>query len=154
MPRLRIIEEVISRAELDAEFQKASVFVCPTHTTPAMVMIDAMSHGLPIVTTDVWANREMVTERNGILIPPAMEVKYADELDIPVWGSSEFGKAIRKTHHDVADSIIDAVEQLYANRKLAIEKGLNGWRLTAENGPFSLERRNRELKEVFDTSFG
>ena len=66
-----------------AEMMRASdVFVLPSRfeNLPSVV-IEAMASGLPIVSTTVGGIPEMVSDRDGILVPPEDPAALADALD-------------------------------------------------------------------------
>lgn len=69
--------------ELDRLYSEADVFVFPTrYDQSPNVIVEAMSYGLPIVTTDVGAISEMVG-RDGAcasLVPVGTPVKLAEEI--------------------------------------------------------------------------
>lgn len=69
--RARLLGVYTTRAEMSRFMQDIDVFVLPSLTegTPNAV-IEAMAHGRPIVTTDVGGIPDLVTEEEGILVPP------------------------------------------------------------------------------------
>jgi glycosyltransferase involved in cell wall biosynthesis len=68
--------------ELNAYYQRASVFCLPTHLEPfGIVFVEAMRAHLPIVATRVGAIPDFVEEgRNGFLISPGSVQDIADAL--------------------------------------------------------------------------
>ena len=59
----------LSDEALNAIYRDADLFILPTYTEGfSMSLLEAMSHGLPIITTDVGANCEMIGSEGGILI--------------------------------------------------------------------------------------
>ncbi len=67
---------------LDKIYQMADIFCLPSHAEGmANVVIEAMSCGLPVITTSVGGHRELVAnEQNGLLIPPHSAGHIADAL--------------------------------------------------------------------------
>ena len=63
----------ISPAEIGCHFWKSDVFLLPTvHEPCAIVLIEAMAAGLPIVTTNVGGNPDLVTDgQEGFLVEPS-----------------------------------------------------------------------------------
>ena len=59
------------RAEMPGHYQSADVFALPSFEEGMPnVVLEAMASGLPIVTTDIYGNRELVAhEENGLLFP-------------------------------------------------------------------------------------
>lgn len=52
----------IQRNELQAIYKKASVFLFPSHEGAGMVVSEALSHGLPVVTLDNYGPGEFINE--------------------------------------------------------------------------------------------
>ncbi|MCJ8283609.1 MAG: glycosyltransferase family 4 protein, partial [Rivularia sp. ALOHA_DT_140] len=76
--KLNITERVIFHDGADQEnlkklYASADIFVLPSlKETFGIVFLEAMHHGLPIVTTNVSAMPELIEEgRNGFLVPPS-----------------------------------------------------------------------------------
>jgi glycosyltransferase involved in cell wall biosynthesis len=53
---IRIIDRIVPFEVLESEFQSADIFLFPSHNTPGMVLLDAMSYELPVITTDELRN--------------------------------------------------------------------------------------------------
>ncbi|MDI6760030.1 MAG: glycosyltransferase family 4 protein [Candidatus Brocadiaceae bacterium] len=62
----------ISPTEIGSHFSKSNIFLLPTaHEPCAIVLIEAMAAGLPIVTTNVGGNPDLVTDgQEGFLVEP------------------------------------------------------------------------------------
>lgn len=150
---LQIIEEIIPWDLLEAEFQSADIFLFPAYATPGMVILDAMSYELPIITTDVWANPEMVEDgKTGFVIKKSQRVQYYTENSIPNWGhrtGSRFMKSIKTTDPKVVEELVEKTSILIENPDLRGMMGKAG-RGEVESGKFSLEKRNEKLKRIFD----
>lgn len=70
-PRNVIFTGEVTHDNLSLYYEQADAFIFPSHTEGfANVMLEAMASGLPIVSTDVGANRDMIEEKGGIIIPP------------------------------------------------------------------------------------
>ena len=150
---LRLIEEIIPWEQLELEFKSADIFLFPAHTTPGLVILDAMSYELPVVTTDVWANPEMVADgKTGFVIKKSERVPYYIENSIPNWDflkGSKFMKSIKTTDPKVVEEVAEKVSLLVENKELRKSMGKAG-RWEIEHGKFSIEERNEKLKQIFD----
>ena len=65
------------------ELKKSSIFILPSYTEGCPnVILEAMSLGKPIISTDVGAIREMLEEESGIIVSPKNieELREAIEL--------------------------------------------------------------------------
>ena len=78
----------------DFTLYKADIFLYPTNVTPANVFLDAMSYELPIVTTDVWGNQEIVADgKIGVIVPHPTARKFTDGCVVH-FDSPEFKKVV------------------------------------------------------------
>jgi len=150
---IRVLEKIVPWGVLEQEFKTADIFLFPAHSTPGLALLDAMSYELPVITTDVWANPEMVDDgRTGFVIARSENVPYYTEDFIPNWDyrpNSRFMKAIQQVDHNVVSRLIEKISILIENKDLRRKMGKAG-RQEIENGKFSLSRRNEELKKIFD----
>lgn len=65
---------VLSQVELIKELDASDIFIFPTYSEGfSMSLLEAMARGLPCVTTDVGANKDMIEDKGGVLA----EVKNA-----------------------------------------------------------------------------
>ena len=59
----------LDKASLQAMLDDADVFLFPTHTEGfSMALLEAMARGLPVVTTSVGANADMIEGLGGTLV--------------------------------------------------------------------------------------
>ncbi len=148
---LRIIEKMISQEELEREFLSADIFINPCYNTATMVMLDAMSHELPVVTIDVWANPEYVEDgKIGLVARSSRKLPYyyADTFQ-PNWAAAEFREAIRTPDPDVVGSLVNKVSLLIENPELRRSLG-RAARYEVERGKFSLAKMNERLGRIFN----
>jgi glycosyltransferase involved in cell wall biosynthesis len=149
LPGLRIIDEVIPWWQLEREFQTADIFVYPTHVTPSIVFLDAMSYGLPIVTTDVWANPELVQDgHNGLLVPHRSAAAFT-EGDVVHFDSPHFRRAVETVERSLVAGLLEGVSRLIEDGGLRRRLGCAG-RHEVENGRFSPSQRSGALARVLD----
>ena len=146
---IKLIDATIPWVELEKEWQTADIFVLPTHVTPFLVFLDAMSFELPIVTTDVWANREIVEDgRTGFLVPPSEVAEYIDERGAYMH-SRQFNKVVRTLARGIVEGLVDKLSILIENKELRRQMGKTA-RQEVEHGRFSVKARNEKLKRIFD----
>lgn len=147
---IRIIDRIVPWKVLDYEFRTADIFLFPGHSTPGMVILDAMSYELPVVATDVWGNKELVDDgRTGFLIRGASKVRYHDENLIPLWGEPKFMIAICQVDPRMVKELVEKTSILVEDKALRRKIGATG-RWEVENGKFSIKTRNEKLKKIFD----
>jgi glycosyltransferase involved in cell wall biosynthesis len=150
---IRIVDKVISRSGLGEEFKESDIFIFPSHNTPGLAILDAMSYELPVITTDVWANPELVIDgKNGFLVRKSERIKYYDDCFIPNWSSPGTMEAIRKgTDSRVVGDVVEKARVLIDDSNLRKRMGKAG-REEIENGKHSIKTRNERLKRIFDNS--
>lgn len=150
---LKLLEGILPWSEVDREFRSADIFLFPSHATPGLALLDAMSYELPVITTDVWANPEMVEDgRTGFVIKKSESVPYYVENFIPNWSyipSSRFMKAVKNLDPKVVNELVEKMSILIENEQLRRKMGRAG-RQEIETGKFSIEKRNTQLKKIFD----
>jgi glycosyltransferase involved in cell wall biosynthesis len=150
---IRIVDEIIPWNDLEEEFKSSDIFLFPSHHTPGLAILDAMSYELPVITTDVWANPEMVVDgKNGFLVRKSEEIQYYKEGFIPNWSSPRTLRSIRKgTDPRLVGEIVEKASILIEDSALRKRMGKAG-RQEIESGKYSIKRRNEKLKRIFDES--
>ena len=150
---VRLIDGVIPWEQLEQEFKSADIFVFPSHSTPGLAILDAMSYELPVITTDVWANPEMVENgKTGFVIKKSETVPYYIENFIPNWNydpTSKFMRAVKITDPKVVEEFVNKTSILIEDGELRRRMGRAG-RQEIEVGKFSIKKRNEKLKKIFD----
>lgn len=151
---VRFIDNVIPRGELEDEFKSADIFVFPTHQlTPWTTFLEAMSYELPIVTTNVYTNPEIVQDgMTGLLVQRSQRVPYYWKNLLTPMGSplhGEYVEAIRTPDPAVVDDLVAKTSLLIENPDLRRELGRRA-RWEVEEGKHSIARRNQAFKQIFD----
>jgi len=127
---LQLIQSEMSRSEVLSLLSDSDLGVVPCHSTPTMSFIEAMSRGVPVITNDVWANSEYVSdERSGLIIQPPSSVKYNDSLLNPLWYRPGFMEKLRKTvdreylqrHVSAIASLVEDEGRLFSLKKTTEE---------------------------------
>lgn len=152
-PNVEVYEESLEKDNFERLFLGADIFLFPGYQSPGMAFLDAMNYNLPIITTDIFANREMViSNKNGYTIqfPLSSKVNYLLRKygikNIPFGGKAEEDAVSEK----MVDDFIEKIMKLKDNNDSLMEMGANSKKLILKE--FSLEKRNKELKSVFDRS--
>jgi glycosyltransferase involved in cell wall biosynthesis len=143
VPGLRIIGEQIPTADLDMLFQSADIYWYPAHSLMSISVLEAMSYGLPVVTTNYYDNAEYVEDgRTGMIVP--------QRQDVPPWDTSELEvrRALEVSDPDFVRALVEKTAVLIENKDLRRRMG-RAARADVET-KFSLAEKNRKFKNIFD----
>ena len=76
----------VSREELVLELQRADVFVFPSLVESfALVLLEAMSVGLPVITTSNTAGPDIMREGIDGFVGPIRDVDFLVEKSVILW---------------------------------------------------------------------
>lgn len=84
------------------------------------VVVEGVACGRPVVATDVGGTREILHERNGILIPPKNAVALTGALREALhrdWDRAGIAAAMKRTWDDVAVETLSVCEQVVQRRQ-------------------------------------
>ncbi len=144
VPGLRFLTEQVSRDELERLYRDADIFWYPAHSLSSVVVLEAMSYGLPVVLSDYYDNPEYVEDgRTGFV------ARHGRAL--PPWDTSprEVLEAVREPDPGLVGELVEKtrllVEQPVLRRRLG-----GAARREVEHGKFSLEKKNQRLQAVFE----
>ena len=67
----KVIEFIgwVEKDTMDSYYENASVFLFPSHEGAGMVVVEALSHGLPIICFDNYGPGELILDNAGVKIP-------------------------------------------------------------------------------------
>lgn len=81
------------------------------------VVVEGLACGRPVVATDVGGTREILNERNGILIPPRQADVLQKALEQALranWDREAIARAMQRTWDDVAKETLQVCQQVVA----------------------------------------
>ncbi|GAI07130.1 unnamed protein product, partial [marine sediment metagenome] len=151
-PNIKWLESIIPQEQLEEEFKAADIFVLPSHHTPWGLILEAMSYELPVITTDVYANPELVNDGvDGFLIKKSDKVPYPYQSSVPPddLARHRFKEAIRRVDPRVVQDLVQKISILMENPELRRRMG-RAARWEVEEGEHSVKKRNEKLKRIFD----
>jgi glycosyltransferase involved in cell wall biosynthesis len=149
LPGVRLIEDLISREQLDGLYKSSDIFVFPSHAGQEIIL-EAMSYQLPPIVTDVPPCREFVDDnRTGFVTRGYAIIPYEEGGILAPGMSSKAQKACRRLDLKVVADVVDKTSVLIENRELRRRMG-EAARWEIEEGKFSVERRNEKLKRIFE----
>jgi glycosyltransferase involved in cell wall biosynthesis len=144
---VRVIGRFLSTEEMEALHAGSHIFLLPAARVHIVSLLQAMSHGLAVVTSDGWGIEEYVTHgRNGLVVKGRYsKVSWADEQ---VGMLREDYQAMYTPDPKVVRGIVEAVSRLVEDRALRRRLGRNARADVAAN--CSVQQWNRGLKAVLD----
>jgi len=143
----------VSREQVLKEFSKADVFVFPSIVdTFGMVLLEAMSYGLPIIAVDDFCTKEIVSKEVGFLIEGANN-KWFNEDYLYKKGGNNWINVYRWNPFtiklDIKPDLKKCLIHLKYNKKLRDLMGKNA-REVIRNGKFSIKHRNNTLRRIYN----
>jgi len=138
-------KEILPREELlNKFFSKSDIFIYPTYCDIfGLCLLDALSVGLPIVSTNVFAVPEIVEDgKNGFLINSPITWHDDKYFWSPRGGSEKDRKLI-------VNQLVEKTSLLIEDSSLRRKMGRYGRKLV-EKGKFSIEERNKKLKRIYE----
>jgi len=149
MEGVHVYEKPLPAEEFEQLWRTADVFVQPTHITPSTAYLDALSHGLPVVTSDVWGNGELVEEgRTGFLVPKPRARRYSDDW-VMRYHTPEHRRDWHTLDEEVVAGLVNRLALLIEDAELRNRMSAAAREDIAE-GKHSFKRRHVALKEFLD----
>ena len=143
------VEENLPRDKFYEEFlYKPDIYVQPTLVdTFAIAVIEAMSVGLPVVATDMFAMSEIIEEGyNGFLLNTKMHWDEYVKFD-PKY--KKFNKDVSNYHPETIKDLVKKLSILIEDKNLRRKMGENAFK-TVDSGKFSIKRRNEKLRKIYE----
>jgi glycosyltransferase involved in cell wall biosynthesis len=148
---VEIYEDSLPYDKFQELFLRADVFFFPGYQSPGMAFLDAMNYNLPIVSTDVFSNSEMVRDGwNGFLINfPSTNIAFYLNEEFNIKGVPS-GVRAREDKIDKAmiSDFVEKIALLQGNASLLKDMSVNSKKLLQTK--FSLAKRNSQLKIIYD----
>jgi glycosyltransferase involved in cell wall biosynthesis len=144
---VRVVNRVLSAREMENLLAESHIYLLPAARVHIVSLLQAMSHGLAVVTSDGWGFAEYVNhERNGLVVKGRYgKVSWADEK---MGMLRENYRPMHKSNPRVVRGLIRAVSRLVENRNLRRRLGRTARRDVETT--YNLERWNQGLKQAFD----
>jgi glycosyltransferase involved in cell wall biosynthesis len=149
LKNITFTEENLPREKFYEEFLvKPHIYVQPTLVdTFAIAVVEAMSVGLPVVATNMFAMPEIIKEgHNGFLIDTKMHWDKYVKWD-PKYG--QFNKDVSKIHPEMVKDLVKKLSILIEDKKLREKMGKNSFKIV-DSGKLSIKERNRQLRRIYE----
>jgi glycosyltransferase involved in cell wall biosynthesis len=142
--RVEIFDTPLDKDAFDALFARSDVYLLPGYIGYALSNLEAMSHGLPIVTSNILENGENIKRGvNGF----AIEAKH---IDYPIRGIPRYyltGDFTGLYREEYAKRIAAALETLAADPALRKRMGEANRRYVASE--HTIGKKNADLSRIF-----
>jgi len=137
--KIKIYPDLLPYEELiNSIFPMADILVYPGYSdTFGFIFTEAMSFGIPIVTVDGHAREDLVKEGKEGFIVKRPEIKMHEN----------FPEIFERDKH--INEIINKTLILIKNKKLRTKMAKNCMK-TIKNGRFSIEKRNKKLRKIYE----
>jgi len=148
---VNFISEFLPRDYLIKElYCKSDIFIMPTYIdTFGMVFLEAMSLGLPIISTDVFAVPEIVEDRkSGLIVKSNVSLWDKNGNNSFIGKEKEFDEILKASKPEIVKQLVDCASELIENPKLRESLGAYGKKMI-EKGKFSIKQRNKDLYNVY-----
>lgn len=144
---VRVIQRFMTAEEIAELHAESHIFLLPAARIHILSLLQAMSYGLAVVTSDGWGIKEYVThDRNGLIVPGRYgTASWTDEE------AAQLRENYEPTYTSdpvVVQGIIDAVSRLVEDHELRARLGRTA-RADVKNH-FHLEGWNGMLKKALD----
>ena len=141
----------VSREKVLEEFSKADVLVYPSIVdTFGMVLIEAMSFGLPIIAVDDFCSREIVGRTKcGFLIDGVKHKWFNKKYLYNEGGNNWINVHKWNSFNKIKSELIFWLDDLKNNKTLRDLMGNNARRII-KSGKFSIKHRNKTLRRIYN----
>jgi glycosyltransferase involved in cell wall biosynthesis len=148
---VRVINRFLPGEEMDTLLSESHIFLLPAARVHIVSLLQAMSHGLAVVTSDGWGIEEYVDhERNGLIVRGRYgKASWADKKTGMLREDYDF---MYTSDPEVVDGIVEAVSRLVEDHQLRKSLGHNA-RCDVET-IYTMEQWNKGLKEALDKATG
>jgi len=142
------VKGYLSREELfEKMYLSSDIYVMPTNKDNyGVVFLEAMSAGLPIVSTTSMTVPEIVKDgKNGFLVKT--DLSHENYYDNP----EDYEKRRKKVDWNIVSQLVEKLSMLIENKKLREKMGRVGRKMIEDkNGKFSIEKRNKQLRKIYE----
>jgi glycosyltransferase involved in cell wall biosynthesis len=149
LKNITFTEENLPREKFYEEFlYKPDIYIQPTLVdTFAIAVVEAMSVGLPVMATNMFAMPEIINEGyNGFLINTKIHwdkyVKFDPKYE-------KFNKDASKIHPEMVKDMVKKLSILIEDKKLRKKMGQNGFKIV-DSGKLSIKNRNKQLRRIYE----
>lgn len=139
--RIQLLEFNLKKEELQYLYKKANLLLSPSRQDSfPLVTLEAMNYGNVVISTDLYAIKEMVTnEKEGFLVSPKYQIWNEENMpNKEIWNHRS--KTIYSSYIDtkIVRFLVEKIEKLNADRMCLDKMAINAF-CKAKTGEFSVE---------------
>jgi len=150
---IRLISKCLSPGALGTVYENSDIFLFPSHKYHNITVLEAMSYGLPVVTTEIGASGGEYVDNGvtGFVVPSSKSLPYFIENYILTSETIHRDRLIKEAtpDPDVVNELVSKTSLLVENPALRKQMGEAAKR-TIDYGRLSIKTRNEALKRIFD----
>jgi len=140
---------LLPKEKLEEAFRTADVFFYPSYATPGLAFLEAMRYHLPIVTTDAWANEEVVQDKVNGLVSRFRKFNTHGEFNMPRMREVYTDFELKGGDKELDSGLLKNLDALYNSTRLRHKLGERGFR-DVSSGEHSIGVRNGKLREIYE----
>lgn len=149
---IKSIERIIPLEELEREWKSADIFVHPHYGNMSHVIIEALSYGLPVVTTDAWATPELIEDgKTGFLVHNPKATRFTEGTLFHFLDPKYIREIMKGPDPQIVEGLVEKLSILIENYELRRRMGETA-RKEVNRGRFSLKRRNEKLLRILEAA--
>jgi len=148
---IKVIGDRLPQGAMAKLFEDADIYFHPSYKLQNTSILEAMSYGLPVVTTDIGSScGEYVVEGStGFIVKNPRKVPFFIDNYILTSETIHRGRLVTDVDRRVVNDLVERVGALVESPLMREMMGKAGkWEI--DYGRFSIRRRNLLLKKVFD----
>ena len=148
--------DLMPHEELEKIFCQADIMIYPGYSdTFGFLFVEAMAFGIPVITVDGFARKEMVEDgKTGFIIKRSEELKKVMSEVKPFFqfvGRDSPEEKIKNVQEEIIKKMVIRTEELIQDKKLREKMSREGVKIV-DNGKFSLKERNKKLRKIYEES--
>lgn len=129
--------ELIPQEKLFELYKKSDIMIYPGYSdTFGFAFLEAMSFGIPIITVDGFARKELVEDRLGKVINQKIKVN---------------DKFVQEENEEIVKKLVNETSKLIEDKNLRERMSQNCLK-EIKKGNFSITERNKKMEEVYEIS--
>jgi len=149
---IKILEKPIPPEELEKLYLTSDIFAHSGFEVLNLSILEAMSYGIPVIATSLYNTPELIKHtHNGILIDLPNPKLFYTKYETPSDFSKSFLNSMRKLRPYMTQKLVEFMKLLIEDSSLRSKIGKEAYN-TIEKGEFSIDNRNKLLKDIFDNA--